>query len=344
MRRLLAAAILLGAAGGAGAVTQTNQDVIGKPYVELYTSGWAGLGRAETCNLRGNVVIIDLFNPNVPRYGYKFNRTVSKIRADLIKFKDVGNLTYILCTSDLTMEQVQRLFRENGITFCTGIDPTSVNKRAYGVAKLEARNWVILDHEGKVVFNNRAPSGTHPTELDQAVRVAPGVFGLPLPPASIRNVHQVIARGQFGAAQGLIAKARRTVVGRSEEGKAYLDKAEKGIKDFRAARIMEIENLAAGDGKWKAYKLAESFLRTFGHSGADIHRAKKVMRSLQSKQPVKNELAARNAFNITARLVRSALDRERADGMQALKFIVDNFDGTQGAARAKVLVDYGPQR
>lgn len=305
MKRAVGTSLILAlAAATASAQTEIARwdRNLGKPAPELMAAGW--VGQPVTLRaVRGNTVILLFWNPDLYSFSTDFLQTVE---ADYVRYAGQRNLTFVSVCSSMTasLKQVERYVDQYRLRpFPTMLDAGGATTKAYEVPKGYGTWLVILDGEGKFLYN--ASKGwywsggpdtgkyIHHTQTEASLKKWPGLLGKDVVvPSEARDAAHLYDLQQFLLVEPELRKLEHKK--NTEAAREFAALLRTRITETRQKRLSEIETLAQSSPV-QAYREAVAFVAAFP-AAPEKAAVNELGKGLLKTDAVKKELQAEDAY------------------------------------------------
>jgi len=308
-----------------------GKDTLGKPAPELISAGWVG-SPVTLRGVKGNTVVLNFWNGDTAYFSSP-EYFIRSMMADYDKYSKLRNMTFIsICRSmTATLKQVEKDVEQYKIhPFPTMLDAGGATAHAYKVPK-EYSTWiVIIDPEGKIIYNRNkgwtwtggenAGKQVHHTMIEDSQKKSPGILDRKSIPDDGLAAAHLYDLQQFMAAELEIKKLEKKTADDAKEFATYLrDK----IADTRKKRLDEIQQMT-GTAPFQAYREAVAFVAAFPTS-PERAPMNEIGKSLTQNPIVKKELQAEDAYRrlILPELVKTP--KGTAEFTQRVQPALDGF-------------------
>jgi peroxiredoxin len=279
-----------------------GRETLGKPAPELISAGWVG-SPVTLRGVKGNTVVLNFWNGDTAYFSSP-EYFIRSMMADYEKYCHLRNVTYIsICRSmTATLKQVEKDVEQYKIhPFPTMLDAGGATSHAYKVPK-EYSTWiVIIDPEGKIIYNRNkgwtwsdgpdVGKQVHHTKIEDSQKKSPGILDRKEIPEDGLPAAHLYDLQQFQAAELEIKKLEKKSPDSVKEFSSYLhDK----IAETRKKRLEEIQQMS-GTAPFQAYREAVAFVAAFP-TCPERGPMNEIGKSLAQNSTVKKELQAEDAY------------------------------------------------
>jgi len=281
----------------------SGKDTLGKPAPELISAGWVG-SPVTLRGVKGNLVVLNFWNSDTAYFSSP-EYFIKGMMADYEKYCRTPNITFVSICRSMTasMRQVERDVQQYKLNpIPTMLDAGGATAKAYKIPK-EYSSWVVvIDHEGKIVYNRNKgwfwSSGpdkdklVHHTMIEENQKRAPGILDRKFMPADASSAAHLYDLQQFLLAEVEIKKMEGKKS--SEEMKTFASYMREAIADTRKKRLDEIQQMVSAE-PIHAYREAVAFVAAFPAAPERV-TMNDIGKSLLKNPAVKTELQAEDAY------------------------------------------------
>ena len=342
LARWRTAAVLVILLAGASSATAQNQgsrelmesgkETLGKPAPELISAGWIG-SPVTLRGVRGNTVVLNFWNGD-SAYFDSPEYFIKSMMADYDKYSKLRNMTFIsICRSmTATLKQVEKdVHQFNVHPMPTMLDAGGATAHAYKVPK-EYSTWiVIIDPEGKIIYNRNkgwtwtggpdAGKQVHHTMIEGSQKKSPGILNKKEIPGEAALAAHLYDLQQFQVAELELKKFEAKKA--TDELKEFGGYLREKIAETRKKRLEDIQQLSS-TAPVQAYREAVAFVAAFPNC-PERTPMNDIGRNLAQNPAVKKELQAEDAYRriILPELVKSP--KGTAEFTQRVQPALDGF-------------------
>jgi peroxiredoxin len=279
-----------------------GKETIGKVAPELMAAGWIG-SPVTLRSVKGNTVVLNFWN-NDTTYFDSPEYFLRSMMADYEKYSKTRNITFIsICRSmTTTMRQVEKDIDQNKChPLPTMLDAGGATAHAYKVPKQYSTWVVVIDPEGKIVYNRNkgwywssgADKGkyVHHTMIEDSQKKSPGILDKKEVPIEAALCAHLFDLQQFTLAE---AEAKKLAAAKGDAVKEFGAFIKDRIAEIRKKRLAEIEELSH-TAPTQAYREAVNFVAAFP-SCPEKPAMNEIGKTLMKTPAVKAELQAEDAY------------------------------------------------
>jgi hypothetical protein len=325
-----------------------GKDTLGKPAPELISAGWVG-SPVTLRGVKGNTVVLNFWNGDTAYFSSP-EYFIKSMMADYEKYSRLPNLTFVSICRSMTasLKQVERdvdTYKVRPIP--TMLDAGGATAKAYKVPK-EYSTWiVVIDHEGKIVYNRNKgwfwTSGAdkdkmvHHTMIEENQKKSPGILDRKTMPADAAPAAHLYDLQQFLLAEVEIKKMESKKS--SDEMKAFGATMRTAIADVRKKRLEDIQGLSS-TAPVHAYREAVAFVAAFP-TAPERAAMNDIGKSLLKHPQVKSELQAEDAYRRILLPELAKTPKGSADFTTRVQPVLDGFLKVYGTTEYAAAVTDG---
>jgi peroxiredoxin len=293
-------------------------------------AAWLNSAPINEETLKGKAALLYFYEEGCPRCAERWPEVLAV--ANQFQGKPIA---FIAVNSGTPRASVAGYVRRHGITWPTIVDADRSFEARCGVPEVSLENiWQVrlVTAGGELTVGN---SQALEMTATRAVEGAKWNIDPAEMPAALLPAWTAVEFGNYPAAS---APLQRYLKARKPEEKEAAEKLQAYV-DQKLQEQLQLAEAAFDDGrKWEAYKGYSEVQR--GFRGFDVpDEVDTKVKSLQSDDAVKTELAALKRFQAVSKAIASAkTPAARERGLKLLERIVDDLPDTEAAAQAKALL------